>query len=33
MVCIETCNIRNNVVRLSPGESHVMGTEISVKSI
>jgi glucose-6-phosphate 1-epimerase len=33
MVCIETCNIRNNVVRLSPGESHVMGTEISVRSI
>ncbi len=33
MVCVETCNIRNNVVRLAPGESHMMGTEITVASI
>jgi glucose-6-phosphate 1-epimerase len=33
MVCVETCNTRNNAVRLAPGEIHVMGTEVSVTSI
>ncbi len=31
MLCIETCNVGRSAVRLSPGESHTMSAEISVK--
>jgi D-hexose-6-phosphate mutarotase len=31
MVCVETANVRDAAVRLAPGESHVLGAEISVE--
>lgn len=29
-VCVESCNLGDNAVKLEPGESHVMTTEVSV---
>jgi D-hexose-6-phosphate mutarotase len=29
MLCIETCNVRENAVTIAPGQSHTMGAVIS----
>ena len=33
MVCVESCNLRENAIRLEPGQSHILRTEVSVTSI
>lgn len=30
MLCVETCNVAGGAVTLQPGETHIMGTQISV---
>lgn len=32
-LCIETCNVRDNAIRLAPGESHTMTARISVENL
>lgn len=33
MVCVETCNVVNDLVRVSPGKSHILKTIISVEPL